>query len=81
MDESDPDISFNEEGVCNHCVGFERSTRLGWYPNAEGQRRWTTTLGEIRAAGNDKEYDCIIGLSGGVDRFNIKDCRMTADKT
>lgn len=67
MDESDPDISFNEEGVCNHCIGFERSTRLGWYPNAEGQRRWTTTLGEIRAAGNDKEYDCIIGLSGGVD--------------
>ena len=67
MDTSDPDISFDEEGVCNHCREFDAVTRKGWFPNDEGKRRWSAIAKQIREAGNGREYDCILGLSGGVD--------------
>lgn len=67
MDTSDPDIDFDESGVCSHCRRFERVTRPNWHPNEEGERLWASRMEEIRTAGKGKEYDCIIGLSGGVD--------------
>lgn len=67
MDTTDPKISFDAQGVCNHCHQFEEVTRKRWYPNAEGTRLWAAHLEEIKAAGKGQEYDCIIGLSGGVD--------------
>lgn len=67
MDTTDPDIDFDEAGVCSHCRRFDRLTRPGWHPNEEGGRLWAAKVEEIRAAGKGKEYDCIIGLSGGVD--------------
>jgi N-acetyl sugar amidotransferase len=67
MDTTDPKITFDAQGVCNHCHQFEEVTRKHWYPNAEGAHLWATHLDEIKAAGKGQEYDCIIGLSGGVD--------------
>lgn len=67
MDTTDPQINFDAQGVCNHCHQFEEVTRKRWYPNAEGARLWAAHLEEIKAAGKGQEYDCIIGLSGGVD--------------
>jgi N-acetyl sugar amidotransferase len=67
MDTSDPEIIFDDRGVCNHCRHFDAVTSKDWFPNGEGARRWTTICGEIKAAGRGSEYDCIIGLSGGVD--------------
>lgn len=67
MDTTDPDIDFDEAGVCSHCRRFDRLTRPNWHPNEEGARLWASKVEEIRAAGMGKEYDCIIGLSGGVD--------------
>ena len=67
MDTTDPKITFDAQGVCNHCHQFEEVTSKRWYPNAEGARLWAAHLDEIKAAGKGQEYDCIIGLSGGVD--------------
>lgn len=67
MDTSDPDIAFDDAGVCSHCIKFETVTRHHWHPNEEGRRLWAAKMDEIRAAGKGQEYDCIIGLSGGVD--------------
>jgi len=67
MDTSDPDISFDDAGVCSHCHGFENNIRPHWMPNELGAARLSTLLEEIRAHGEGKPYDCIIGLSGGVD--------------
>lgn len=67
MDTTDPDIDFDERGVCNHCSTFDNHTRTHWHPDAEGARIWAKKLEDIRAAGKGKEYDCIIGLSGGAD--------------
>lgn len=67
MDTTDPEIDFDENGVCNHCRKFDAVTSKRWHPDAEGARLWNARLEEIRAAGRGHDYDCIIGLSGGVD--------------
>jgi N-acetyl sugar amidotransferase len=67
MDTSDSEIRFDEIGVCSHCRQFEGRTSKEWFPNAEGGRRWATLVEQIKADGKGQEYDCILGLSGGVD--------------
>lgn len=67
MDTSDPDIVFDANGVCSHCHEFDDVTRRRWFPNEEGRTRWAAIVELIKAAGSGHEYDCILGLSGGVD--------------
>jgi len=67
MDTSDPRISFTDDGVCNHCHGFEGKTKKRWFPNEEGKARLRQMIDYIRVRGHGKKYDCILGLSGGVD--------------
>lgn len=67
MDTTDSAISFNDEGVCNHCQYFDNNIVPNWFPGEEGKGKLNALLEEIKAYGKDKEYDCIIGLSGGVD--------------
>ncbi len=67
MDTSDPEIVFDAQGVCSHCHHFDEITCKEWYPNEEGARRLKAVAEQIRVAGQGKEYDCILGLSGGVD--------------
>jgi aminotransferase len=67
MDESDPEISFDEDGVCNHCITFEEETKKHWFPNEEGAQKLSGLVQRIKNEGQGKEYDCILGLSGGVD--------------
>jgi N-acetyl sugar amidotransferase len=67
MDTSDPEISFDAAGVCNHCIKFDRLAMQQWFPNDEGAHRWGLVAKVIKSAGTGREYDCILGLSGGVD--------------
>lgn len=67
MDTTDPEIIFDQEGVCNHCHNFTNVTRTKWFPNEEGERQWKFYIDAIKEAGKGQEYDCILGLSGGVD--------------
>lgn len=67
MDTSDPAIRFDERGVCNHCHEFDRLLGTQWFPNEEGARRWAAISESIRSEGHGREYDSILGLSGGVD--------------
>jgi aminotransferase len=67
MDTSDPQITFDDDGVCNHCIEFETVTRLHWFPNEQGRELWARQVEQIQTAGAGREYDCILGLSGGVD--------------
>jgi N-acetyl sugar amidotransferase len=67
MDTSDPCISFDADGLCNHCREFAEISSKNWFPNEEGARRLAKILDEIRFAGQNRDYDCIIGLSGGID--------------
>lgn len=67
MDTTDPLITFDGEGRCNHCRGFETNFRPYWKPNEAGWQELQGKLREIKESGRGKQYDCIIGLSGGVD--------------
>lgn len=67
MDTSDPQIVFDEDGVCNHCRYFDDVVKPRWFPNDEGGRRLDAIVQRIKQEGAGKRYDCIIGLSGGAD--------------
>ena len=67
MDTTDPEISFDSNGVCNHCHNFENVTAKKWFPNDDGAKQWQEHINAIKEAGKGQEYDCILGLSGGVD--------------
>jgi N-acetyl sugar amidotransferase len=67
MDTSDPEISFDLNGVCCHCNQFDVRAQREWLPNVEGGRCWDALVEKMKAFGQGKEYDCILGLSGGVD--------------
>lgn len=64
---SDEWILFDEKGQCNYC-----NTALGnigkiYFPNSEGQKRLDLLLSKVKDSGKGKKYDCIMGISGGLD--------------
>jgi N-acetyl sugar amidotransferase len=67
MDTTDEEIEFSADGVCNHCRRFDAVASKSWFPNEEGARRLNAILERIKADGRGREYDCVLGLSGGVD--------------
>lgn len=67
MDTTDPWIEFDSDGVCNHCHRFEELLKPTWMPDERGARRLRQIADRIREHGRGHEYDCVIGVSGGVD--------------
>lgn len=67
MDFTDPDIKFDDQGVCNHCHRYEVVARTRLIPIAERESKLQDLVDEIKSIGAGKEYDCVIGVSGGVD--------------
>jgi N-acetyl sugar amidotransferase len=68
MDTTASDIVFDAEGVCNYCKDFEeRKLHIVTGDPTERARRLEAMVAEIKRRGQGKPYDCIIGVSGGVD--------------
>ncbi|MDE9517143.1 N-acetyl sugar amidotransferase [Xenorhabdus bovienii] len=67
MDTTDPEITFDHEGICNHCHQFDNITSTYWFPNEEGHKKLSNIFEKIKKERKNFEYDCIIGLSGGLD--------------
>lgn len=67
MDQSDPDITFDEAGVCNHCRQADRWLARVRPSRAESEQLLRQMSARIKRAGAGRPYDCVIGLSGGVD--------------
>ena len=67
MDSSDPNIFFDERGVCDHCISFEKNIKPNWHTGSQGKRQLTTLSSNIRKDTQNSDFDCIIGLSGGLD--------------
>ncbi len=69
MDTTDPDIIFDEDGFCNHCT--DALKKLHSYPlnlsAAEKEKELQKIAERIKESGKNKDYDCIVGISGGVD--------------
>jgi N-acetyl sugar amidotransferase len=67
MDTTDLEISFDVNGYCNHCAEFLNIRDKYKYQGKESDEKLERVVEEIKRAGKGKVYDCIIGLSGGVD--------------
>ena len=67
MDTSDPEIKFDDQGNCSHCnSAFDLAKKI-WLPDEKGEQILDKIFQKIKQEEKGKEYDCIIGLSGGVD--------------
>ena len=67
MDSSDPHIHFNEQGLCDYCVNFDLAIMPNWHPNERGHAELMKLSEKIKKDGQGRDFDCIIGLSGGLD--------------
>lgn len=68
MDASVPRIRFDADGHCNYCNDFLARSRQILFPDPEHRKRELERLfGRVKKAGRGRRYDCIVGLSGGVD--------------
>lgn len=66
-DSSDPTIRFDAEGRCNYCTDALARKSTVYFPNEEGSKRLDELLERVRYDGRGRDYDCIMGLSGGLD--------------
>lgn len=63
----DPDINFDENGICNYYHEYKEGERKAVHKGEEGKRDLEQIVNRIKEDGKGKPYDCIMGLSGGVD--------------
>lgn len=67
MDTTDSLIQFDEKGICDHCNNYYNNILPNWNPDETGKKQLDTMVQKIKQDCKGKKYDCIIGLSGGVD--------------
>ena len=67
MDTSDEDIHFDENGVCDRCNEFKQRILPSWNYGNGHEEELNKLLTDIKRKGKGKKYDCILGLSGGLD--------------
>ena len=64
---ADPDISFDEKGISNYYYEYKRNAAESVFHGEAGRLKLEEMAAAIKAAGKNQPYDCIMGLSGGVD--------------
>ena len=67
MDTSDSKIAFGADGVCDHCGTFYAQVLPSWDTGEKGRTTLERIANEIKEQGVGRDFDCIIGVSGGID--------------
>lgn len=67
MDTSDSNILFDDKGICDHCNNFYQNIEPDWHTDEVGHQKLTGIITKIKKDGAGKDFDCIIGMSGGID--------------
>lgn len=67
MDTTDPDITFDEIGQCNHCIQHYDTLQQNKYRGEKSKLELEQIIETIKFSGKGKEFDCLVGISGGVD--------------
>ncbi len=67
MDDSDPNIIFDADGVCDYCNNFDLNIKPSWDVGKKGSDALAIIANQIKTDGKGRDFDCIIGLSGGLD--------------
>lgn len=67
MDTSDSNIVFDQRGWCDYCNNYYTNILPNWHTDEKGEAKLLAVAEKIKAQGKGKDFDCIIGLSGGLD--------------
>ena len=67
MDSSETGVTFDDSGQCNCCRDAQRQMPHTWFPGAPGSERMAALVAGLRQDGRKRQYDAIVGLSGGID--------------
>ncbi|OTE96950.1 LPS biosynthesis protein [Crenothrix sp. D3] len=67
MDTSDSNIIFDEKGWCDYCNNYHANILPVWHPDEQSKQELLKIVEKIKLDGRNKDYDCLIGISGGVD--------------
>ena len=67
MDTSDSKITFDEKGVCDHCNTYFTDILPKWHTDDKGHRALEEIIAKIKKEGEGKDFDCLMGMSGGID--------------
>ncbi len=67
VDTTDPSITFDSQGFSNHYRNFQEHVMPRWQHGKDPDGLMQATIADIKAAGKGKEFDCLIGMSGGAD--------------
>ncbi len=67
MDTTDEDITFDANGVCMRCNEYKERIEPEWNHGKGHEKELQELITAIKKSGEDKKYDCILGLSGGLD--------------
>lgn len=76
MDTTDPYIMFNEKGLCDGCDNYFHFIEPNWKNSDESLSEIEGKISEIKKSGEGKKYDCIIGVSGGLDSSYLVYCAV-----
>ena len=68
---SDKSIQFDQNGYCNYCTEIIKRTSVEYFPNAEGKKLLDSMMDEVKEKCKEDEYDCLVGVSGGIDSSYI----------
>lgn len=67
MDTTDSKIVFDDKGVCDHCNTFYSDILPKWHTDERGDRALKEIVKKIKKEGEGKDFDCLMGMSGGID--------------
>jgi len=67
MDTSDPAIVFDENGLCNHCSTAIQRLEQEYSDPLSNKKKIDAMISTVKKTGQNKQYDAVIGLSGGID--------------
>lgn len=67
MDTSDSNIVFDARGFCDYCNNYDTNIVPHWHPDERGWREIMVEVDKIKRAGEGRDHDCLLGISGGVD--------------
>lgn len=67
MDTTDEEIQFDGHGVCQRCREYEERILPDWQHGKGHEKELQELISKIKKSGEGKKYDCILGLSGGLD--------------
>lgn len=67
MDTTDSKITFDANGVCDHCISFKNDVLPNWHTDERGRAELDKIVAQMKQDGKNRDFDCIMGMSGGAD--------------